>query len=90
MALSSDTAASLAKDMASKGMGGAVSVGEPSPSPDASPDEAAPPDVLQQIAGDVVDAVKSGNKEEAAKFLVELVERCTAKQSDSGYTEEET
>ena len=72
MALPPSAAAALASGMSKNGIGG----GKPSP-PD-MPDEAPEKDegaVHLDIAKDVISAIKSGSEEQAAKFLVELVER---------------
>lgn len=72
MALPPSAASALASDMPTKGFG--------SPSASSSTDDGEPTEdgdakVLHEIAGDVVDAIQAGSKEEAAKFLVELVQR---------------
>jgi hypothetical protein len=71
MPLPAAAVASLAEDMPSKGFGAPKS----SPTPDATSADDGEASVLSEIAGDVVDAIQSGSKEEASKFLVELVQR---------------
>jgi hypothetical protein len=75
MALPASAAADLASDMPSK-------LGGPPPMLASDTDDAAGPEdgdskVLHEIAGDVFDAFQAGSKDEAAKFLVELVQRVT-------------
>lgn len=56
---------------------------EPTPSED---DGAKPEtDVMHEIAGDVIDAIQAGSREEATKYLVELIERaCSQYEADEG------
>ena len=70
--------------MASKGIGSSSgSMPKPADS-EPSPAEDGESGVMHEIAGDCIDAIQSGSKEEAAKFLVELVERMTGKGKMSG------
>jgi hypothetical protein len=78
MAFSEGAVADLASSMSSKGIGSSKA----SPAPDSEPamsSEDGETDVMHEIAGDCIDAIQSGSKDEAAKFLVELVERMTGK-----------
>lgn len=75
MALPASAVADLASDMPSKGFGASKS----SPVAEATTEKDGEEGVLSEIAGDVVDAIQSGSKDEAVKFLVELVQRVTGK-----------
>jgi hypothetical protein len=81
MALPSSAAATIASDMAAKGGLGASGASDDEGPPSAPGSEDDDTSVLHDIAGDVVDAIQSGSKDEAAKFLIELVERCAGKMS---------
>ena len=73
MALPPSAASALGADMSSKGFG-APAAPESGPSL-TEPEDGGDDKVLHEIAGDVVDAIQGGSKQEAAKFLVELVQR---------------
>jgi hypothetical protein len=77
MALPPSAASALAADMPGKGFGAVSKGAEPSE----PTDDDSSPDIMQEIAGDVIDAIQAGSKDEAAKFLVELIERMTDKGS---------
>ena len=82
MALPPSAASALAADMPSKGFG---TMSKDGPSSEPAPEDDGKPDVYEDIAGDFMQAMTSGDKAEAAKFLREFVERCMG----SGSTEEE-
>ena len=70
MPLPSGAAAALASDMGKNGIG----AGKPADMPEMPDDGKDGDEIYKQICGDVFDAVKSGNKDQFAQFMMELLE----------------
>jgi hypothetical protein len=91
MALPVSKAADLAKDMAKKGIAGKISMSDPDDTVgssgsemDDAPEKDPPMDpAMESIAGDIIDSIDKGDKAGLAKFLMEMVERCSGETEGS-------
>ena len=71
MALPESAVSALTEDLPSKGFGAPKAAPSLPDSPDGEKD------VVHEIAGDVIDAIQAGSRDDAVKFLMELMERMT-------------